>query len=97
MEVGEILEEISKIDDNLKSLNRKIELFYNETPKNLLEMSDDIQKLFRKIEDDFSKGSNVVKNNKKTYDEIDNKILLSPELVTIAEMRLYHKLKEVYQ
>ncbi len=97
MGVEEILDEIVKVDNSIRDLNKKIEIFYKETPNNLLEMSEDVQVLLKKIEDNFTKGTIKVKDNRKTYEEISNKILLSPELVTIAEMRIYHRLKEVYK
>jgi len=95
MAIEEILKDIRKLETDLVGLNNRVEELYGSPLPELLEVADDIKDMMEIINGKLHKSFSEIKNNRKTLDELIMKILSSPELVSLEEIKLYHSLKRM--
>lgn len=96
MAIEEILKDIKRLETDLVGLNTRVEELYGSPLPELLEVADEIKGMMEVINGKLHKGFSDIKSDRKTFDELIKKILSSPELVSIEEIKLYHSLKKMF-
>lgn len=93
MAIEKILRDIKKLENDLVGLNTRVEELYGSPLPELLDVADDIKGMMERINGKLHKGFSDIKSDRKTFDELIRKILSTPELVSLEEIKLYHSLK----